>query len=333
MLTQMPRMPKRTFTCVKVSLLARSHRWFTWSCDAFLLLSVSVLAPQNCTKMSDYHNDRTSGSQKYAKKHSSLPVSSTKSRRNSELQHRQAAIRAKFGAEASQLKLTIYFILVVALALTGIALFSTNWLESERRYYGSKFRKLGLWRICFNSFSAPDDFQFKKFYVGCRWIFADEYKLIRKFLLPSPFESQWYLYHLHLTTNHRSAILTIFSPSSPLSYSFFHHYSSSLHCRFPTIGLGVRRHIGRTAMLHHRTWGLCVESIINSKPVVWGLVHISRDHICNIRKSWRLDARPWSQLLLVVVCRSSYRLISALDRCPIILHRDATHYKTRHEAT
>lgn len=135
--------------------------------------------------MSKYQNDRTSGSQKYAKNQPVPSVSSAMSRRNAELQQRQAAIRAKFGAEASQLRLTIYFILIVALVLTGIAFFSTNWLEAERRYYGSKFRKLGLWRMCFNSFSAPDDFQFKKFYVGCRWVFADEYKLIRKFLLPS----------------------------------------------------------------------------------------------------------------------------------------------------
>lgn len=110
-----------------------------------------------------------------------------RSRRNMEQQmklEQRAAIKASFGANASQLKLTIYIILGVALILTSIAFFSSNWLEVERRFYGSKFRKLGLWRMCFNSYSAPDDFQFKKFYVGCRWIFADEYRPIRRFLLP-----------------------------------------------------------------------------------------------------------------------------------------------------
>ena len=95
-----------------------------------------------------------------------------------------AAIKASFGANASQLKLTVYIILAVALVLIGVGFFSSNWLEVERRYYGSKFRKLGLWRMCFNSYNAPDNYQIKKFYVGCRWIFADEYKPIRQFLLP-----------------------------------------------------------------------------------------------------------------------------------------------------
>lgn len=108
-------------------------------------------------------------------------------RRNAEQQSRlekRAALKASFGTNASQLVVTVYILLAVALCLTAFAFFSSKWLEVERRYYGSKFRKLGLWRMCFNSFSAPDDHQFKKFYVGCRWIFADEYKPIRRFLLP-----------------------------------------------------------------------------------------------------------------------------------------------------
>ena len=115
--------------------------------------------------------------------------SSTRTRRNTEQQlrlERRAALKASFGADASQLKLTVYILLAVALCLTALAFFGSHWLEVERRYYGSKFRKLGLWRMCFNSFSAPDDYQFKKFHVGCRWIFADEYKPIRRFLLPGP---------------------------------------------------------------------------------------------------------------------------------------------------
>lgn len=107
----------------------------------------------------------------------------SKLQRNTENEQR-ASMKAKFGANTSQMRLTIFIVLSVTLVLSSIAFFSTNWLEVERRYYGSKFKKLGLWRMCFNSFSAPDDYQFKKFYVGCRWIFADEYKPIRKFLLP-----------------------------------------------------------------------------------------------------------------------------------------------------
>lgn len=114
---------------------------------------------------------------------SSRQQQSRSQQRDSDRHQRAALLRAKFGANSSQIKLTVFIILVVALVLSGIAFFSTNWLEVRGRYYGSKFKKLGLWRVCFNSFSAPDDDQFKKFYVGCRWIFADEYRPIRKFLL------------------------------------------------------------------------------------------------------------------------------------------------------
>ena len=115
-------------------------------------------------------------------------------------QEQRNAIRAKFGVNATQLKLTIYIVLAISLVLTAIAFFSTSWLEVERRYYGSKFKKLGLWRMCFNSFSAPDDYQFKKFYVGCRWIFADEYRPIRRFLLPGSLTFLKLLHYLVLNS-------------------------------------------------------------------------------------------------------------------------------------
>lgn len=122
-----------------------------------------------------------SRSQQYAKQQLP-PASVSRSQRSAESQ--RTTLRAKFGANTSEIRIAIFIILTAALVLTGIAFFSSNWLEAERRYYGSKFKKLGLWRMCFNSYSAPDDFQLKKFYVGCRWVFADEYKPIRKFLLP-----------------------------------------------------------------------------------------------------------------------------------------------------
>lgn len=125
-----------------------------------------------------------------SKHQSGLSTSSRRRARSIEHQlklEQRLALKASFGANASQLKLTVYIILAVALCLTAIAFFSSSWLEVERRYYGSKFKRLGLWRMCFNSFSSPDDFQFRKFYVGCRWVFADEYKPIRRFLLPGAF--------------------------------------------------------------------------------------------------------------------------------------------------
>uniref|UniRef100_A0A6G1S926 Uncharacterized protein n=1 Tax=Aceria tosichella TaxID=561515 RepID=A0A6G1S926_9ACAR len=148
------------------------------------------------------HSDRPTRSH-HQQQHSTVAKqvtsssSSSRARRSIEQQlklEQRAALKASFGGNASQLKLIIYILLAVALSLTAFAFFSSHWLEVERRFYGSKFRKLGLWRMCFNSFSAPDDYQFKKFYVGCRWIFADEYKPIRRFLLPAFFISTQVLY-------------------------------------------------------------------------------------------------------------------------------------------
>lgn len=161
-------------------------------------------------------------SQQHVKQH--LPSASvSRSQRNPERQP-NASLRAKFGANASQLKLTVYIIFTVALVLISIAFFSTNWLEAERRYYGSKFKKLGLWRMCFNSYSAPDDYQFKKFYVGCRWIFAEEYRPIRKFLLPSTCVFVIYVIQLYLikTTN-----FYISSPCFKLNESYLKQQHSS----------------------------------------------------------------------------------------------------------
>lgn len=134
--------------------------------------------------------------QQYGLQHINGAISSSRSQRalsQQQQQHHQLAPSRgpKFittrASPSSFIRTSLFIVLIVALVLTSLALFSTNWLEAERRYYGSKFKKLGLWRMCFNSFSAPDDYQFRKFYVGCRWIFADEYKPIRKFLLPGAF--------------------------------------------------------------------------------------------------------------------------------------------------
>ncbi|KAG9509794.1 IDLSRF-like peptide, partial [Fragariocoptes setiger] len=91
---------------------------------------------------------------------------------------------ASHGRQWSNLTKTIVAILIPTVAFLSYAFFSTEWLASESRYYGAKFNKLGLWRICFRSFSAPNDFEFRKFYVGCRWVFAEEYRNIRHIIFP-----------------------------------------------------------------------------------------------------------------------------------------------------
>lgn len=99
------------------------------------------------------------------------------------------AITAKFGQrnKLSQVRKVLFVVLTIAIILMLAAFFSNYWLVSDNRYYGSKFNKLGLWRMCFRSFSSPVDYEYKKFYVGCRWIFADEYKYIRSYLMPGSF--------------------------------------------------------------------------------------------------------------------------------------------------
>lgn len=77
---------------------------------------------------------------------------------------------------------------LVAIGITALAtiigFFSPNWLASERRFFGATFVKLGLWETCFRSYVSPYDYDLVKYYVGCRWIFADEYQNIRGLLMP-----------------------------------------------------------------------------------------------------------------------------------------------------
>lgn len=84
----------------------------------------------------------------------------------------------------SDARLVAIVAIAIAAFSTLIAFFSPNWLASERRFYGAKFVKLGLWETCFRSYSSPYDYDFHKYYVGCRWIFAFEYQNIRGLLLP-----------------------------------------------------------------------------------------------------------------------------------------------------
>ena len=75
-----------------------------------------------------------------------------------------------------------------------IAFITPNWLASDRRLYGAEFVKLGLWETCFRSIRAPDDLEFRKHWVGCRWLWREEYQELRGYLLPSFFVATQVLY-------------------------------------------------------------------------------------------------------------------------------------------
>lgn len=157
--------------------------------------------------MARYPSEDSSRSQRYGSKQQTTSTNHPpRSRRNVE---EQRPVKSRFSAKVTQMRLTIFIILASAITLTSIAFFTSNWLEVERRYYGSKFKKLGLWQMCFNSFSAPDDFQFKKFYVGCRWIFAEEYRPIRKFLLPGSLKN----IHDYLSNQQSELTVSLFNLS------------------------------------------------------------------------------------------------------------------------
>ncbi|XP_023233395.1 uncharacterized protein LOC111633093 [Centruroides sculpturatus] len=84
----------------------------------------------------------------------------------------------------SEVRIGAYVIATICLILIFLAFTTPNWLSSDRRAYGAEFVKLGLWETCFRSYASGFDLNKSKYYVGCRWILADEYQKLRKELEP-----------------------------------------------------------------------------------------------------------------------------------------------------
>ena len=80
----------------------------------------------------------------------------------------------------------------LALGFTMIVFVTTgfvtpNWLEVDYRFYGTPFKKLGLWVHCFNSLADINDLEHKRFFVACRWLFnpfTEGYEDIRYQIAP-----------------------------------------------------------------------------------------------------------------------------------------------------
>ena len=82
--------------------------------------------------------------------------------------------------------------------LTAIAFVSPNWLEGDPRFYGNKVDKVGLWVHCFRSLSDYNDYQHRRYFAGCRWLFnpfTKGYENIRNYLAPRKFA--WALQRVH----------------------------------------------------------------------------------------------------------------------------------------
>ncbi|XP_063876707.1 uncharacterized protein LOC135109309 isoform X1 [Scylla paramamosain] len=71
---------------------------------------------------------------------------------------------------------TIFFI---------ISFISPYWLQSYSYTY-SKFQNMGLWEFCFDGFRYPK-YQYDHKFMGCNYIFAEEYRIIWQWMLPAWF--------------------------------------------------------------------------------------------------------------------------------------------------
>ena len=81
-------------------------------------------------------------------------------------------------------------VLVVMIIFVTTSFVTTNWLEGDPKFYGTKFEKLGLWVHCFRSLPDYNDLDHRRFYAGCRWIFnpfTEGYAEIRTYIVPRKF--------------------------------------------------------------------------------------------------------------------------------------------------
>lgn len=69
--------------------------------------------------------------------------------------------------------------------LLAIAFVTPYWLDSET-HTNQRFRRLGLWEICFEKFEDPYH-RFDRVVSGCKFIFDRDYEFIKEFLKPSKY--------------------------------------------------------------------------------------------------------------------------------------------------
>ncbi|KAF0289166.1 hypothetical protein FJT64_012525 [Amphibalanus amphitrite] len=60
---------------------------------------------------------------------------------------------------------------------------SPYWLQSYEIAY-LDFKNMGLWEVCFVNFRYPNN-QFDHKFTGCHWVFSNEYRIIREWILPA----------------------------------------------------------------------------------------------------------------------------------------------------
>ncbi|XP_064113228.1 uncharacterized protein LOC135219932 isoform X2 [Macrobrachium nipponense] len=75
----------------------------------------------------------------------------------------------------------------VAMIFFIISFTSPYWLQSYAYTYND-FSNMGLWEFCFNGFRYPK-YQFDYKFMGCNYVFSEEYRIIWTWMLPAWFMS------------------------------------------------------------------------------------------------------------------------------------------------
>lgn len=101
---------------------------------------------------------------------------------------------------------------VIAFVLICVAFSTPSWLVSDYRITGARLDRLGLWVHCFRSLPDPNQYNPRRFFVGCRWIydpFTTGYDQIRGFLVPGFMVATQFFFTLCFISVLLSAILTL----------------------------------------------------------------------------------------------------------------------------
>ncbi|XP_043476492.1 uncharacterized protein LOC122507701 [Leptopilina heterotoma] len=79
-----------------------------------------------------------------------------------------------------------------------IAFTTPNWLQTDGKLDSPKFRKIGLWQVCFEDFMDTQHLYDTKF-NNCWWVFEEEYYILHDILLPRFFVATQFMFTLCFT--------------------------------------------------------------------------------------------------------------------------------------
>ncbi|KAH3753009.1 uncharacterized protein LOC127848275 [Dreissena polymorpha] len=91
-----------------------------------------------------------------------------------------------------------FIIGLLSIMMIVLAFATPYWIQPEPGHViSTQLQKLGLWEICFQGYNDIRD-GLGRVYNGCYWVFAREYDVIRKYLIPSWFATAQALETLNL---------------------------------------------------------------------------------------------------------------------------------------